>query len=64
MGKYKKRYCLCDSIHIISIKYPQSCKNLIQIFDMEQKVSLKGLKFVNLNLPIKSSIHEIIVLMR
>ena len=37
---------------------PQSCKNLIQILDMEQKIALKGLKFVNLNLPLKSSIRS------
>lgn len=37
---------------------PQSCKNLIQVFDMEQKIALKGLKFVNLNLPLKSTIRS------
>jgi len=37
---------------------PQSCKNLIQIFDMEQKVALKGLKFVNLNLPLESDLRQ------
>ena len=35
---------------------PQSCKNLIQIFDIEQKLALKGLKFVNLNLPLDKNI--------
>lgn len=37
---------------------PQSCKNLINVFDMEQKIALKGLKFVNLNLPLKSTIRS------
>ena len=38
---------------------PQSCKNLIQIFDIEQKIALKGLKFVNLNLPLDSDLRQL-----
>lgn len=30
---------------------PQSCEQLIEIFGIERKVGLKGLKFVNLNTP-------------
>lgn len=34
-----------------------SCKTLLSIFDIEQKVALKGLKFVNLNLPQDSKLR-------
>lgn len=30
---------------------PQSCERLIEIFEIDRKVALKGLKFVNLNAP-------------
>jgi transcription initiation factor TFIIIB Brf1 subunit/transcription initiation factor TFIIB len=57
-GNTRKGIVFACVYHAYNINQnPQSCKNLIQIFDMEQKVALKGLKFVNLNLPIKSSIR-------
>lgn len=37
---------------------PQSCETLLQMFDIEQKVALKGLKFVNLNMPLDSSLRR------
>lgn len=36
---------------------PQSHENLIKIFDINKKTSLKGLKHVNLNIPKDSPIH-------
>ena len=30
---------------------PHSCEQLIEVFDIDRKVALKGLKFVNLNAP-------------
>ena len=36
---------------------PQTHENLIKIFNLSRKTSLKGLKFVNLNLPKDSPIH-------
>lgn len=37
---------------------PQSCEQLIEIFGIERKVGLKGLKFVNLNSPKDSKFRE------
>jgi transcription initiation factor TFIIIB Brf1 subunit/transcription initiation factor TFIIB len=37
---------------------PQSCERLIEIFEMDRKVALKGLKFVNLNAPKDSSFRN------
>ena len=37
---------------------PHSCEQLITIFEINQKTALKGLKFVNLNLPIHSNIRS------
>lgn len=37
---------------------PQSCEQLIEIFGIERKVGLKGLKFVNLNSPKESKFRE------
>jgi transcription initiation factor TFIIIB Brf1 subunit/transcription initiation factor TFIIB len=34
-----------------------SCKTLLSIFDIQQKIALKGLKFVNLNLPHDSKLR-------
>ena len=39
-------------------KIQQSCKSLMQVFDIEQKIALKGLKFVNLNLPKDIQFHQ------
>jgi transcription initiation factor TFIIIB Brf1 subunit/transcription initiation factor TFIIB len=36
---------------------PQTHENLIKIFELNRKTSLKGLKYVNLNLPKDSPIH-------
>lgn len=43
-------YCLQNN--------PQSCANLIKVFEINQKIALKGLKFVNLNSPLDSTIHK------
>jgi len=37
---------------------PQSCEQLIEIFGIERKVGLKGLKFVNLNSPKESKFRD------
>jgi len=37
---------------------PQSCEQLIEIFGIDRKVGLKGLKFVNLNSPKESKFRE------
>jgi transcription initiation factor TFIIIB Brf1 subunit/transcription initiation factor TFIIB len=37
---------------------PQSCEQLIEIFGIERKIGLKGLKFVNLNSPKDSKFRE------
>ena len=58
-GNTRKGIVFACVFHAYNInKNPQSCKNLIQIFDLEQKVALKGLKFVNLNLPVNSNIRS------
>ena len=37
---------------------PQSCERLIEIFEIDRKVALKGLKFVNLNAPKDSAFRN------
>lgn len=46
--------CVYHAYHLT--KNPQSCDQLIQIFEINQKIALKGLKFVKLNLPMDSEI--------
>ncbi len=46
--------CVYHAYHMTN--NPQSCDQLIQIFDINQKIALKGLKFVKLNLPQDSEI--------
>ena len=38
-------------------KSPLSCETLIKIFDIENNIALRGLKFVNINLPIDSPLR-------
>lgn len=38
-------------------KRPLSCETLIKIFDIENSIALRGLKFVNINLPIDSPLR-------
>lgn len=37
---------------------PLSCETLIQLFEIENQIGLRGLKFVNINLPIDSDIRQ------
>ena len=37
---------------------PLSCETLIQLFEIENNVALRGLKFVNINLPIDSKLRK------
>lgn len=48
--------CVYHAYKINSL--PHSCEQLITIFEINQKTALKGLKFVNLNLPIHSNIRN------
>ncbi len=58
-GNTRKGIIFACVFHAYNInKLPQSCKSLIQVFDLEQKVALKGLKFVNLNLPLSSDVRK------
>ena len=41
--------CVYHAYHLNN--NPHSCEQLIQLFEINQKIALKGLKFVNLNLP-------------
>tara|TARA_B100000073_G_scaffold348421_1_gene367135 strand:- start:2539 stop:3348 length:810 start_codon:yes stop_codon:yes gene_type:complete len=41
-----------------SIGNPQSCDNLIEIFNLKRKIGLRGLKHVNLNAPKDSEVHN------
>jgi len=38
--------------------HPQSCEHLIEVFQMNRKIGLKGLKYVNLNAPKKASFRD------
>ena len=38
---------------------PQSCESLIQVFGIERKIALKGLKYVNLNASKTSVMHNL-----
>lgn len=42
----------------IANNIPTSCEQLINVFEINQKIALKGLKFVNLNLPLNSEIRK------
>ena len=42
----------------IANNIPTSCEQLITVFEINQKIALKGLKFVNLNLPLNSDIRK------
>lgn len=42
----------------IANNIPISCEQLITILEINQKIALKGLKFVNLNLPLNSDIRK------
>lgn len=38
--------------------HPQSCEHLIEVFQMNRKIGLKGLKYVNLNAPKKANFRN------
>ena len=46
------------------IGQPQSCEHLIEVFDMDRRVGLKGLKYVNLNAPKTAGFRHFHVEMR
>lgn len=57
-GNTRKGIIFACVFHAYNInKLTISCKMLLNLFDIEQKVALKGLKFVNLNLPQNSSLR-------
>ena len=57
-GNTRKGIIFACIYHAYSLQNnPQSCAHLIKIFEINQKVALKGLKFVNLNSPLDSKIH-------
>lgn len=47
--------CIYHSFH--KNNTPLSCETLIQTFDIENQIALRGLKFVNINLPIDSPLR-------
>jgi transcription initiation factor TFIIIB Brf1 subunit/transcription initiation factor TFIIB len=58
-GKTRKGIIFACVYHAYSLQNtPQSCAHLIKIFEINQKIALKGLKFVNLNSEINSNIHN------
>ena len=57
-GNTRKGIIFACVYHAYSLQSnPQSCAHLIKIFEINQKIALKGLKFVNLNSPLDSTIH-------
>lgn len=57
-GKSRKSIIFACIFHAYKMENnPQSCDHLIQIFTLEKKVALKGLKHVNLNAPKSSHIR-------
>ena len=58
-GNSRKGIVFACIFHAYKINQnPQSCEQLIEIFGIERKVGLKGLKFVNLNSPKDSKFRE------
>lgn len=58
-GNSRKGIVFACVFHAYKINQnPQSCEQLIEIFGIERKVGLKGLKFVNLNSPKDSKFRE------
>lgn len=58
-GNSRKGIIFACIFHAYKInENPQSCEQLIEIFGIERKVGLKGLKFVNLNSPKDSKFRE------
>ena len=58
-GNTRKGIIFACIYHAYSMQQnPQSCAHLIKIFEINQKTALKGLKFVNLNSPLDSTIHS------
>ena len=57
-GKSRKSIIFACIFHAYKMaQNPQSCEHLIDIFSLEKKVALKGLKYVNLNAPKESTIR-------
>ena len=58
-GNSRKGIIFACIFHAYKInENPQSCEQLIEIFGIERRVGLKGLKFVNLNSPKDSKFRE------
>lgn len=58
-GNSRKGIIFACIFHAYKInENPQSCEQLIEIFGIERKVGLKGLKFVNLNSPKDSKFRQ------
>lgn len=58
-GNTRKGIIFACVYHAYSLQNtPQSCAHLIKIFEINQKIALKGLKFVNLNSSLDSNIHN------
>lgn len=58
-GNSRKGIIFACIFHAYKInENPQSCEQLIEIFGIERKIGLKGLKFVNLNSPKDSKFRE------
>jgi len=58
-GKSRKAIIFACIFHSYKIDgNPLSCENLIKIFNLDKKIGLKGLKYVNLNASKKSKLKE------
>lgn len=58
-GNSRKGIVFACIFHAYKINQnPQSCEQLIEIFGIERKIGLKGLKFVNLNSPKDSKFRD------
>jgi len=58
-GNSRKGIIFACIFHAYKINQnPQSCEQLIEIFGIEKKIGLKGLKFVNLNAPKDSKFRD------
>lgn len=58
-GNSRKAIIFACVFHAFKIiKKPQPCENLMTIFNLDRKTGLRGLKFVNLNIPKESIINS------
>lgn len=61
-GKSRKAIVFACIFHAYKLEgNPQSCENLINVFNLDRKIGLKGLKHVSLNAPKDSKIRTVYI---